>query len=146
MTTFGERLKEERVKAGLSQGELAELVGCSNQAISNWELGLNIPKNAKYREALCDVLELTETYLFSGIGEASKAVAEQKQEEARKQKIESERIVYSAKDRVNLESVNLLIKHIVNLPIDTEEKRKVHGTLSQFRTELESKVLFGERR
>ncbi|MFD5818101.1 helix-turn-helix transcriptional regulator [Streptomyces sp. NPDC127038] len=33
-----------RLAAGLSQGELAEAIGVTRQAISNWESGIRTPK------------------------------------------------------------------------------------------------------
>ena len=34
---IGERIKLARQKAGISQAKLAELVGCSDDSILNWE-------------------------------------------------------------------------------------------------------------
>ena len=67
-------------------------------------------------------------------------------DEAKMAKIESERKVYTINDMRNLDNINLLIKHLQILPIEKDEMRALHKTLSEFRTELESKVLFGERR
>ena len=41
--TLGERIKEERTKAKISQEKLAELVGVSRQAVTKWESGLSSP-------------------------------------------------------------------------------------------------------
>ena len=41
--TLGERIKEERTKAKMSQEKLAELVGVSRQAVTKWESGLSSP-------------------------------------------------------------------------------------------------------
>lgn len=146
MTTFAERLREKREEHGLTQGELAELAGITAQWVSKYETGKALPSRQSTRKGLCDALEVTDTWLYSGTGEADKAVAEQKTEEAKQAKLESERIVYSATDRVNIENINLLIKYLPVLPLSTDDKRRVHATLSSYRSELESKVLFGERR
>ena len=37
MKTFGERLKEERILAGLTQAELAQKIGVKQQQLSQWE-------------------------------------------------------------------------------------------------------------
>ena len=37
MKTFGERLKEERRLAGLTQAELAAIIGVKQQQYSQWE-------------------------------------------------------------------------------------------------------------
>src|SRR5688500_796046 len=39
MATFGTRLRDARVEAGLTQGELAERVGVDQSEISRWEAG-----------------------------------------------------------------------------------------------------------
>lgn len=38
---IGSRVKEHRKKAGLSQIQLAEMLGVTNRAVSNWESGVN---------------------------------------------------------------------------------------------------------
>lgn len=43
MNRFGERFKECRIAAGLSQSEAAKLAGISQQAISTYELGQREP-------------------------------------------------------------------------------------------------------
>lgn len=40
--TFGKRLQQVRKAAGLSQEQLAELVGMSRQAVSKWETELSL--------------------------------------------------------------------------------------------------------
>lgn len=50
-TWTGERVLEARKEAGLTQGEMAEILGCRLQTISEWESGLYSPKNA-YRRLL----------------------------------------------------------------------------------------------
>jgi transcriptional regulator with XRE-family HTH domain len=37
---MGEKLKQARQRAGLTQAQLAEKVGCSQHHISRWEAGL----------------------------------------------------------------------------------------------------------
>ena len=41
--TFGEKLKEARKEAGLSQEQLAEKIYVRRQAITKWESGNGIP-------------------------------------------------------------------------------------------------------
>ena len=41
--TLGERIRENRVRAGLSQEQLAELTGVSRQAVGKWEAGQAAP-------------------------------------------------------------------------------------------------------
>lgn len=55
--TFGEKLKEARKKNGLSQEELAELIGVSRAAVAKWETGKGLPdiENLKAAAGLLDV-------------------------------------------------------------------------------------------
>ena len=41
---LGEKIKERRKQAGLSQEQLAEQLGVSRQAISKWESGKAVPE------------------------------------------------------------------------------------------------------
>jgi N-acetylglucosamine-6-phosphate deacetylase len=45
--TLGEKLKNARKNAGLSQEQLAEQLGVSRQAISKWESGVSVPESDK---------------------------------------------------------------------------------------------------
>lgn len=60
---FKNRLKEERQKAGLSQGELAQLVGVSRNTISSIETGQFNP-TAKLALVLCIALNKKFEELF----------------------------------------------------------------------------------
>lgn len=40
---FGARLRLERKKQNFSQGDVAEFLGVSRQAVSTWEKGINCP-------------------------------------------------------------------------------------------------------
>lgn len=53
--TFGKRLQQVRKAAGLSQEQLAELVGMSRQAVSKWETDQAAPDIDKLA-SLCGVL------------------------------------------------------------------------------------------
>ena len=61
--TFSEVLRTARLKAGMSQEELAEKIGVSRRTINSYENGKSWPKNnARYR-ALADVLGVPVTSL-----------------------------------------------------------------------------------
>ncbi len=55
--TFGEKLKEARKKAGLSQEQLAEKMSVSRSAVAKWEAGNGMPdiNNLKVMAQLLDV-------------------------------------------------------------------------------------------
>lgn len=63
MNALGEKIKELRKKKGLSQSELAELVGVSRQALSGWENGAYLPDYSSI-VLLCKVLETDANTLY----------------------------------------------------------------------------------
>ena len=63
METLGEKIRNLREEKGLTQPELAKLVGVSNGTVSFWENGVNEPK-ASYVRKLSTVFEVTSDYLL----------------------------------------------------------------------------------
>lgn len=62
---FGEKLKSERKRKGLTQEELAKVVGVSKRTIVNYESGEIYPKERKMYTELAKVLEVEPSYLIS---------------------------------------------------------------------------------
>ena len=63
MRTLGETIKSLRLEKGLTQPQLAKLVGVSSGMISIWENNINEPK-ASYIRALSLSLEVSADYLL----------------------------------------------------------------------------------
>lgn len=63
--SIGDRIIDLRKQKGLSQGQLAELVGVSRQAVSKWESGQNSPDTIKLIN-LADILDTDVEYLATG--------------------------------------------------------------------------------
>lgn len=64
---FGEKLKEARKKARLSQGVLAEMAGISTRTLQNYEMGKRYPANLEIAGGLARALGLrTEELLSTG--------------------------------------------------------------------------------
>lgn len=63
--TFGKRLKISRNIKGLTQKELAGLIGAKHNSISNWENDQNKPDTDTI-QALCKILDISPSYLISG--------------------------------------------------------------------------------
>ena len=61
--SFGSRLKEKREELGITQPELAKMLGASNGAVGNWETDVNSPR-ATILYNLFDILECDANYLF----------------------------------------------------------------------------------
>ncbi|MBR6256439.1 MAG: helix-turn-helix transcriptional regulator [Lachnospiraceae bacterium] len=61
--TFGEKLKEARVKAGLSQEELSQRLSVSRSAVAKWETDRGMPDVANLK-ALAGLLDVSVDYLL----------------------------------------------------------------------------------
>ena len=68
--TLGQRIREQRLRCGLSQEQVAEAVGVSRQAVAKWENGQAFP-TAERLAQLCRVLEVTPEELL-GLAEGPK--------------------------------------------------------------------------
>ena len=55
---IGSRIRKYREMRGLSQKQLAEMIGVSNSRVSNWEQGINRP-DANILAAICNVLDVS---------------------------------------------------------------------------------------
>ena len=64
MEKLGETIKELRIERGLTQPQLAKLVGVSNGMVSVWENNINEPK-ASYVKKLATVFGVTSDYLLN---------------------------------------------------------------------------------
>lgn len=60
---FKDRLRELRIKNGLTQEELAKMIHVSRSAICKWEMGNGIPSEPNI-EGLCDFFNVTEEWLL----------------------------------------------------------------------------------
>lgn len=63
MKGLGETIKSLRLEKGLTQPQLAKMVGVSNGMISIWENNVNEPK-ASYLKALATALEVSVSVLL----------------------------------------------------------------------------------
>ena len=63
--SVGDRIGQLRKDCGLSQGQLASLIGVSRQAISKWENGLTSPDTSNLIR-LAEVLDRDVEYLATG--------------------------------------------------------------------------------
>jgi transcriptional regulator with XRE-family HTH domain len=69
MKTFADRLKAARERAGLTQGELATLLGVHRFTVSKWEQGLHPPGKPTDMENLGYNLNCSVAWLRDGTGE-----------------------------------------------------------------------------
>lgn len=66
--TFGERLLNERKKAGLSRAALAKAARITDKSIQNYESGSRYPNSLDIVKRLADVLDTTSVYLLGDEG------------------------------------------------------------------------------
>lgn len=62
---IGKFIQESRKKKKLTQAELAQKLGVTDRAVSNWENGKNMPDLALFKP-LCDILDISINDLMSG--------------------------------------------------------------------------------
>ena len=62
---IGKFIAECRKKLNLTQQKLADKLGITDRAISNWENGISLPDPSLYR-LICDILHISINELFAG--------------------------------------------------------------------------------
>ena len=68
---IGRRLRERRVTLGMSQQELAGIIGVSYQQVQKYERGINRISAAQLYEVAC-ALDTPITYFYEGFGETAR--------------------------------------------------------------------------
>ena len=72
---FGDKIRVARKEAGLTQRQLAGLIGATNTTVSNWEKGLSRP-DADMIQKLCGALQLQPNYFYGTDGASCRAVSD----------------------------------------------------------------------
>ena len=80
MVLFGKKLKMARIRAGLTQEELAEKVGISRGSIARYELGEMEPK-LENLISLSEILDISTDYLL-GLSRINQQIAARLSDEA----------------------------------------------------------------
>ena len=63
--TFGEKVREERKKRGMTQDELANILGVNRRTVFTWESGRAYPQSRKVYAALALALDVPVNYLLA---------------------------------------------------------------------------------
>ncbi len=61
--SFSESFKNARINSGLSQQQLADLLGMDRSAISKYETDIGLP-HAKTLQKICEIFDITMDSLF----------------------------------------------------------------------------------
>lgn len=138
-----DRLLEIRTEHGLTRDEASVMVGASHSSWSNWESGRYAPKS-DFIKVIADTFGVTERWLSVGLGEKTKEEAEAKAKVAEAKRRDESEVAYNKEDEERLRDIETVIKYIKQMDVPKERKRHIHRTLSQYRTDLENIVLFGE--
>lgn len=77
--TIKDRIRQLRTARGWSQQELADKLGVTNVAVSQWERGVKHPK-MEMREALCDLFNVNIEYLNGNWDKISRLLTEDEAE------------------------------------------------------------------
>ena len=110
--SFGSRLKERREQLGITQVQLAEMLGVSKGAIGNYESGLNSPK-ATVLYKVFEVLKCDANYLF--------------QDEM--EEMTAKRFYYEYEPMINkYDSLDRYGKRVVDSVLDVEYERCTIGS------------------
>lgn len=83
--TFGERLKEKRTAAHLSQQQLANMANISLRSIQNYECGKRYPNSLAITKKLANILSTTTSYLLAEEGQYILEASEKGGSQARRE-------------------------------------------------------------
>jgi len=119
MNTFGERLKDARLKKNMKQTEVAASIDSTSTSISGWENNNTKPDLDKI-PLLCEVLGVTPTYLICGSEEIFKATPD---EQAHIQK-------YRVCDQRGQDMVDNVLEYEYNRSINPVSDKRVESYIN----------------
>lgn len=157
MSTFGARLIEAREARGIKIGDFAKRINVKYGTYYNWEHDIAKPMHDSSIRLMADELGVTYNWLMAGVGERDKAKHAEllKSQELKKsishQQTTGQKTIstdgsvkrFYPKDARQLEDIELTIKHIKDMALSDDEKKAIFLTLSEIRTDLEVRVMFG---
>lgn len=142
---LGDRLRQVRFEHQLTAKDAGALVGKSHTTWGNWEKGITRPSFEDITN-IAQMFGVTRTWLDTGMGEKSEEEAKKKAAELEAKRKDEAVNVHTVEDEERLRDIVTCIGFIKDMNIPKERKRRIHRTLSAYRTELENVVLFGEMR
>lgn len=73
---FSEKLRQSRIKSGLTQQQLADMLGVSLRTVTNYETGDRYPKKRELYKKMADILSVDVNFLLTEDEEFVTAAAE----------------------------------------------------------------------
>jgi len=138
-----DRLFEIRTEHGFTREEASAMIGVSHASWSNWESGRYNPSTDSIKQ-IADTFGVTMKWLETGLGERTPEEVKAKEEAVKAKKKDEAVTCYNREDEEKLRDIETVIRYIKQMDIPKERKRHIHRTLSQYRTDLENIVLFGD--
>ncbi len=124
--TVGERITELRKQRNMSQGQLANAMEVSRQAVSKWENGLAIPDTQKMIK-LAEVLDTEVEFLATGRKGVAPSPSVQTQPKVIEKIVEVEKIVPQVVEKIV--EVEKLVPQVVEKIVEVEKVVEVPTTV-----------------
>jgi len=126
---FGEKLKEQRVKRGLTQDELAEAIGVSRRTLCYYEQGSTYPKNRGVYKTISEYFGLDVNYFLA---EDEDFLMEAAGRYGRRGRSQAEAVLAQASalfagGELSDEDKQAFIREIQDLYFDSKERAKKFG-------------------
>lgn len=122
--SLASRLKQRREELGLTQVELAKLIGVTKGAVGNYETGVSSMK-AEVLYRICDVLQCDPNFLFQ---DEMKILQARPKEEISKQELDMLK-KYRALDDYGRETVELVLNREYNR-VNADGQKMITGELA----------------
>ncbi len=124
--TVGERITELRKQCNMSQGQLANAMEVSRQAVSKWENGLAIPDTQKMIK-LAEVLDSDVEFIATGRKSSAAAAAVEMQPQVIEKIVEVEKIVPQVVEKIV--EVEKIVPQVVEKIVEVEKFVEVPTTV-----------------
>ena len=122
---IGKFITSKRKEKNLTQSELAEILGVTDRAVSNWENGKNMPDLSLFKP-LCEILNISINELMSGEKLNNKEYTEKLEENIIKTKsIRKLLVVSSGNLMILIFLIHLMIKY-------REPSKKKEGKTNEY--------------
>ena len=121
MANFAERIKELRIGAGLTQEQLADKLNAQRMTIIRWERGDNPPSDENLI-LLARLFKVSTLYLLGYTDDRSLIVAEDVEEEGRREKADEEHLL--AGYRLLSPEMKKMVHAVVNNAIIIERDKQ----------------------